>query len=290
MADGPSIRVASGGTTQLVHVIPLGWEFDRAVLPFLARGSEPPVYHAHRFHLLVAGTTLAKDFPIRVEEELRKLAPVNRHSIQRNDPVTSRIVELEQVLEVASQICVREMEAGNRVHINVSAGSKLAALAAGLAGMAHLRGGKGSVYYVVPERYSTTEVEFRTHGLSIGMRTVQELDLIPFLLPEPLKLRLLSFLRHRTTTEVDYREVLAFLREIPGSGFRIRKNKTNEGAGKAENVDTTRMVRILLAPLEREGLVEIVSSGRMKQVRLTAHGRLFAALSALDQPRLRRPL
>jgi hypothetical protein len=277
-------------TTAEVHVIPLGWELDRAVLPFESARGNPPVYHAHLFHLLSEGLEAGRGYPERVKARLERIAPVRSYSIQREDTATGRLIEFEQVLDLASHICARAIEKGDRVHINLSSGSKLFALAAGVVAMAHIRPNTGSVYYVRPEHYSLSKQEFDEHGLAVGMKRVQELNLIPLRLPEEAQLRVLSFLKHQHELRIEYRELLQFLGEIPGAGYEASGRDDARRAKRQNNALVTRMVRTLIAPLEKEGLVRVGKDGVARTVELLPNGRTYASLSAIDLPGLRKPL
>ncbi|MGD1098738.1 MAG: DUF6293 family protein [Thermoplasmata archaeon] len=277
-------------TTREVHIIPLGWELDRAVLPFETVNGKPPIYHAHEFHILSEGKEVGKGFPELALERLKRIAPVIPHSVAREDFSTGKLIEFEQIVDVASQICARAIERGDRVHINLSSGSKLIAFAAGVVAMAHIRPATGSVYYVRPERYSLSQDEFQHHGFGIGLDRIQEVTPLPLRLPPIPQLRVLSYLKHQIQTRTSYRDILGFLGEIPGSGYAVPKSPATTIKRRRENANVTRMVRTLISPLEQEGLVRVVPSGVAKLVELTPSGRIYASLSAIDQPGLRKPI
>lgn len=278
------------GVAQEVHIVPLGLEYDRAVLPFFPRGDQPPFFHAHRIHLLGVQTEPAREFLVKVEAALQPVADIRRHLIPRVDPRSGRLVEFDHVLGLVSRICARELSGGHRVHINLSTGPKLVTLAAGLAGMAYLRPGRGSTYYVMALDHARTEEQIEAHGLQTGMVDLQEVQLAPLLLPHPLKLRVLAFLHHRPGHTAAYRELLEFLTQVPGSGHRVQPAAPMRLRRDRANAATTRMVRTLLTPLARQGLVEVTDQGRERAVRLTPDGRLYALLSAIAQDGLRTPL
>lgn len=283
-------RSEGSSLSQSVHIIPLGVEFDRAILPFLAHAGGAPFFHAHRVHLLSPVTGHSRAFLAKVEQAFRPMAQVERHLVQRTDPKTGRLVEFEQVLRLVSRICLEELGKGNRVHINLSTGTKLIALAAGLAAMAHIRKNNGSTYYVIPADLSRSEEEIVQHGLRKGIIDVQEIELVPLLLPEPLRLRTLVFLDVRSEPAVEYRELLRFLASIPHSGYEFPRRLSPKAMRDRTNTGTTKMVRTLVGPLAADGLLDVRDMGRRRQVRLTSWGRLYAALSGLQPGRLRDPL
>src|SRR5262249_39593378 len=142
-----------------------------------------------------------------------------------------------------ARLCQRGLGVGNRVHINFSLGAKLVAFAAGLAGMAHFRPRQGTIYYVQPPRHTLSAPHFQTHGRTLGLMDVEELDLLPVLLPDPMQLRILGYLQERPGGMADYRDLLDFLTEIPGSGYRTIEGGTPLRVRNWNNAGTTRMVR-----------------------------------------------
>ncbi|MBI2078431.1 MAG: hypothetical protein HYT80_08710 [Euryarchaeota archaeon] len=269
---------------QEVHVAPVSEEVDRVVLPFLPERGNPPQMHAHRLVLVVPPEFRATAAKIR--DRLRSVAVVEEVPL---DLGTDRSAEFRTVLEVIARVLAREIEKGHRVHLNLSSGSKMVCVAAGMAAMAHIRPGQGSIYNVRPAGHSVTKEEFEAHGRTKGLLHVDEVEPVPVLLPEALSLRVLGFLREQPRRSAEYRDLIKFLSQIPGSGYQ-----SASVAGKRlvawNNAVTTRMVRKVLTPLEDEGLVEVKSLGRQKGAQLTSRGMVYAALAAPDAGALRRPL
>jgi hypothetical protein len=272
-------------TSEDVHIIPLAREVDRAVLPFLPRRGRPAVLHAHRIILLVPDGSHARRIATKVEKALSAVATVERQPLaaDREHPTAG----FQGILQQVSWFIKRELALGNRVHVNLSSGSKLVAFAAGLAGMAHLRTGAGTMYYVQPVGYTLSEEEFEEHGHTLGVLDVEELDLMPVLLPEEIHLRVLNHLRHRPEGKAEYREILRYLAQDPQSGYQVENGNGAVSVRNWNNSITTRMVRRIVNPLQSQGLLEIVDLGRQKGVRLTSRGRLFAAIGGFEEPEIR---
>jgi hypothetical protein len=266
-----------------VHILPLAREVDRAVLPFLATEARPAILHAHRIILLVPDAPQARRIAAKVERALQPVAGIERHDLA-SDP-NHPTAGLQGILQQISGLIRREMEAGNRVHINLSSGSKLVAFAAGLAGMAHLREGTGSVYYVQHEGVTLSQEDFEEHGHTRGVLDVEELELMPVLLPDPVQLQSLAYLRHQQGGRAEYRDLLDFLCKIPEAGFQPSQGGTPLQVRNWNNAATTRMVRKVVGPLSEQGLIEVLDAGRQKAVRITPRGQLYAAISGLDKPR-----
>ena len=274
--------------TQDVHIVPLAREYDRAVLPFLAHGGKPAVLHAHRIILLVPDSEEARLIGTKVEKALRNVATVERYILaaDRARPTAG----FQGILQQVAWICRHELDAGNRVHINLSSGSKLVAFAAGLAGMAHLKPGHGSLYYVQPNGFAASLAEFEDHGLAIGLSAVEELELMPMMLPDPVQMRVLNFLQYQPDGWAEYRDLIGFLSEIADSGYTGAALNTPQQVRNWNNAVTTRMVRTILTPLASQGLVEIVVRGRQKAAQLTRRGLLYASITGLERRHLRSPL
>lgn len=269
-----------------VHLVPVAEEIDRAVLPFLPQNGRPAVLHAHKVVLVVPPWQGAALVGSRVERALAEVTSVERHPVGGDsDHPAAGFQDLVQQL---SWLCRRELAEGNRVHINLTSGSKLMAFAAGLVGMAHLRPGLGSVYHVQPTALSMSPEEYMTHGLTRGLGDVEELDLIPVLLPEPLQLRTLGFLRFRPEKAAPYRDVLRFLADVPGSGYSLPDAATP--VRNWNNAVTTRMVRKVVGPLQAQGMVQVLERGREREVQITSQGMLYASIAGLEQPALKAPL
>lgn len=284
-------RVGSAAGARIgreVHVVPISREVDRAVLPFLASAGNPPVLHAHKIVLLVPKVAIARRVAAKVEQALRSVAPVERHELEsdREHPTAG----FQRLLHQISRLLLTELEAGNRVHINLSSGSKLVAFAAGLAGMAHLRPGHGSIYHVQPAGHTITEAEFEEHGHTRGMQDIEELELMPVLLPEPIQLRILGYLKYQPEQAAEYRDLLEFLSGIPGSDYSVASTADSRKVRDWNNAVTTRMVRKILSPLQEQGLLEILERGSKRAAHLTTRGLLYSAIAGTDQLRLRNPL
>lgn len=275
-------------TVRDVHIIPLAREVDRAVLPFVPRPTGAPILHAHKAILLVPATDAARRIAAKVEKALQAVTEVERHEMQADQGRPT--AGIEGTLQQVSWLCRRELKEGHRVHINLSSGTKLVAFAAGLAGMAHLRPGQGSVYYVQPSGLTLSEAEFEEHGQTSGVLDVEELELMPVLLPEPIQMRVLAYLRYHATGRLEYRDLIKFLSEIPGSGYAPAPDGTVLRVRNWNNATTTRMVRTIIAPLQQQGLVDVQDHGRQKAVHITSRGRLYACMSGLDRDAVRDPL
>ena len=263
-------------TTEIVHVVLLGWEYDRAVLPFQRRASAPPIYRPHRVHLIVAGQDDARQYDTRVKRALEQDFDVHTHYVRRM--TGGKSVEFDEVAHKVTELCRRELDAGNSVSVNVSSGSKLGCLAAGTACMSFPSGGV-QPYYVVPEGYSRSEQEIREHGIAKGLKEVVELGLPKLDLPSPDALAVLGLIHDEVVDDwIQYGRLLDLLARRDARFKEILPKGTKGAKQAARNLATTTLTRRIIEPLKALGLIEPERSGREKRVRLTARGRLHVAL------------
>lgn len=141
-----------------VHIVPLGFEFERAVAPFENR-------HVDKVILVVEGgdsnnlddkNTLEQEkFTQKVSDRLKEMKIDVR-------VIKTSTFDLNTLIREYSQLIREEKEAGNYVSINISSSGRLASVAAAFAGMAH----NINVYYVKATGYSKTEQEREESGVS----------------------------------------------------------------------------------------------------------------------------
>ncbi|HJJ49759.1 MAG TPA: DUF6293 family protein [Methanocorpusculum sp.] len=179
-------------TNERVHIIPLGYEFDRAVRPF----DDNP---AERVYLI---TEKGADGYAADDYYVTKVADALRSKGIDVEVVTANTFNLRELLRVLSFLTLKEVKMKNSVWVNMSASGKLGAAAATMAGMAH----GASVYYVPADRYSSEE-ERKEHGISVC--TSPELILLPkvtIALPSYNEIHALTYLyqenRELSTTEI----------------------------------------------------------------------------------------
>ena len=255
-----------------VHVIVLGWEYDRAVLPFQTVGGKPPTFLPHRVHLIVPNPTNARGYDDRVRETLEKITEVVYVPLKMDGH------DFEILMRTMLDICRRETAEGNRVHINMSAGSRLSALVGGLVGMALLDEASGSTYYVRPMDYPVDDDDQDAHGLSMGMRDVQLLPRLRLIMPTPGQLRVLAVARSRPDWTVTLHEVALHLAENENEGeFRVLANDRASRNDKSRALINLR--RRYLLPLEEQGFIRSYKEGRIGKVQMLKKGELYALLA-----------
>jgi hypothetical protein len=298
------------GRALQVHILPIGWEFDRAVLPFRAELKDARRQHANRIHLVVPDPKGGLGFPERVEKALKDLGyDVRLHAIDKSK--NGHSIEFESTLAKVVELCHEEAYKGkNQVRINISSGSKIGAFAAGLGGMAYQQTGLVTLYYVQPESYTERENNpekrqelWDLHGMSVGLRDVLAIPAIPLVQLERYEWQILAFLLNKggraTRTElfehlIPYPEadMLDFADLLPTKVAKAHKlTQTKRAAERTPKTDrpmgTLRTLhnkalgrlRSRLAGLEKRRLVEAQQKGLERLVVLTEPGTTFALLA-----------
>lgn len=165
-----------------VHIIPLGYEFDRAVRPFDER-------HADRIHLITM-------------DEMDKYSSPNEQALTKKQRHFDQLVknyidslgieivlhhadmfDILSMMSLMSQIIKDEKEKHSEIFVNMSACGRFTSFAVTQAAMAH----QVKLYYVRADRYSQNKKETEEHGLSIcNSCNIWNLDNFMFDLPSGL--------------------------------------------------------------------------------------------------------
>ena len=248
---------------QIVHIIPLGWEIDRAVIPL--RTVRPnkvyllcnPESHPYQMH-----------FFKQVVNQLDGQGILYKHVTVDSDS------DIKGLVHHISRIIREEIEAGNRVYVNISASGKIGAVAAALASMAHLSD-NGKAYYVRPENYHTSEDDLFTHGLSMGMKADPlEIPLFRLKLPSAEGRLVLNTLKNRNGS-ASYQDLFCVLARAGVDGYL---EVTKQTSRKIKGNLTVRLTKTILRPLVEAGLITIERRGRRALVKITEAGDYMACL------------
>lgn len=253
---------------EIVHLIPLGFEIDRAAAPF-----ESGACIAHRVYLLtLVGERREPAWnrqQVHYVKAVRKRLEALRIKVEDRDVDT---FEMHELLTVMSRLVRHEVSQGNTVFVNMSAGGRLQALGAGIAAMAH--GAK--LYYVRAEEYPESPEARRVHGLSRCEGSIEYLEGLPFQLPDERKMRaLVELAAHPEGMRTD--QLIRCLLQAGVAGFEAAPATRN---GRINNL--MKLNKGILEPLAAVGyLTHSEKEGRSKRVRITGAGRYVAALSGL---------
>ena len=252
---------------RIVHLIPLGWDFDRAVLPVQAM-------RAHRVYLLCdpKGYALREHYLKRVSRALNDL------NVECLHVKVDSYEDLDGTMRAASKLIQSETRAGNRVLVNVATSGKLAAIAVALAAMAHLPPGAGELYYVKAKRYPTSYRGQRLHGIAAGMvGDPVALPLFPIALPDKICSFVITLLAASPHTELSYSVIMERLRVEGFGGFALAPGISKPTRRERVRI-SVRLNQRVVRRLEALGLVESIAAGRSRSLRLTTAGAHVASL------------
>jgi len=260
---------------EVVHIIPLGHEFDRAVKPFEER-------KADRVHLLsVADVTKYPEEMLERQDHFTK--KVTRQLEEIGIRVVPHSVDLFNILEVMnaiSTIITDEKILGNHVLVNMSACGRLTSIGATLAAMAH----DATVYYMSADDYSLTQDDFLNHGLSICKKNkITRFENFQFVLPDKISTAILIELciQGKGITTKDIRNVL-HMQEVPGfekDADLIPKASKDQNQRLEKTKQLIKMEKRYLEPLERNGYIRRERSGRNNIISITESGKYIAHIS-----------
>lgn len=252
---------------RLVHVIPLGWEYDRVVLPVDSM-------KAHRVYLL----SDPSENPLRAHYLRKVTRRLRAGHIEVKVVGVDTFKDLLGTMKSISRIIKLELAQGNRVFVNVATSGKIAAIAATLAAMAHLPPERGLVYYVAAGDYPSTRKSQLAHGIAKGMDgDPVPIPLFKIRLPDMDCRIVLAELSAAPDHTLAYRAMIEAMRSKGVSGF---ESPPPEGTDRRRfrTIENVRFYQRIVRKLEREALVSIVERGRARSLRLTLAGAQVASM------------
>lgn len=259
----------TGRTEEIVHVIPLEDEIDRAVRPF----EDPDGFKANRVYLLA---TLKKS----EEKPLSRLVYYHGEVVKRFErlgieavTVPTNIFDMLEVIKDVSSIVRREKDRGNIVYVNMSAGGAFVSVGAALSAM--VQGAR--LYYVRCERYSETREEKMKHGNAICTTyDLHFLENFNIIMPNIRALTVLVELYRRGSRRTS--ELLTALHEHGIEGFE----EDHEKLSRREKVSVLmRLNKGITGKLEKVGYIRKERLGRENIYYITESGRYVACISGL---------
>ena len=254
-----------------MHIVPLGYEYDRAVRPF----EGPSGFRVNRVYLMSA--LEEANAPPEVVSKHQKYADMVRKRLEEMDitvvPVPTNLIDILEVLRKVCKIIRVEQAQGNNVYVNMSSAGRLTSVGATLSGMAH--GVK--VYYVVSDEYADNDPRMETHGYTIVETPhITYLENLKISLPGDLQLKVLVEIfrigRMRTVEIIDY------LLSIGASDF-MEDYDTLSRTEKSRIV--MKLNRNILDKLVESELISKSKLGRESEYEITDTGKYMASISGL---------
>ena len=237
-----------------VHVMPFGFEHDRIVEPAKS-------YRADRVLLL---DWIADDIE-RPPYHDDVLTDLDAAGIDY-ELVDCKLFDLYDSISIVAEIVTEEADPGgdsigNDVYVNLSTGSKIAAIGGMIACMVT---GLAHPYYVRAEEYASG-----TEPVGKGMELAVDLPTYPMDRPERQQIAVLAKLEVAGSTskkgliEFGAEQNLPFIRDC---------DRPFDDRGKPSKQSYARLRRHIIDPLEQRGFVEVEQVGTRKRVTVTDAG------------------
>jgi len=184
-----------------IHIVPLGHEIERAVVPFHDRTAD-------LVYLVVNKGSHESDIemdPMQSEQEYYTHMVVNDLKKLHIDAkiVKTDTFKFPPLINTLSKLILMEKKNHSNIYINMSSSGRFASVAASIAGMAH----DVSVYYVHSKKFSKTDEEFKEHGVCIcppESSWVEELSNFRFEVPTETEVCILELLYAKSLTTYEW--------------------------------------------------------------------------------------
>jgi hypothetical protein len=268
------------GLHDIVHIIPLGHEIDRAVAPFTKNKID-------RAYVLAVPADAELD-PEMLEKQQYFLKVVTEKlkvlGIQVEVKPVNLFITLD-VLKAVSSLIRTEKERGSDVSVNMSACGRKTSVAVTLAAMVQEVG----VYYVSANRYAIgpDAKEEHEHGLSIVTDVYTEFfQNFKIMMPKEASILLLVELYNRKISgKVDMAssEILDFFSNQKVFGYEDRHKPVKDSSERAkiQRALLNRTNRGYLKELEDQEYIERKWKGRNFFINITEAGEYIACASGL---------
>lgn len=168
-----------------VHIAPQGFEDERIYRPALKRDADIVILIGHD-----DSDETARRCRERITEALEE------HDITVENEITCDLFDLADALETILAV-IRARNPDDIVRVNISAGSKITAIAGMLACM--FTG--ADPYYVVPDGYDEPDEGAEYETVSHGMADIKSLPAYPVTEPDRQLIRVLSFIEDEQPDE-----------------------------------------------------------------------------------------
>ena len=244
-----------------VHIVPQGFEDERVYRPAIKRDADIVIIISHDNE-----HETARKCRERIHSELDK------QDIAMKTDATCDLFDLNDSVETILDL-VRSRNPEDVIRVNISAGSKITAIA----GMLVCMFTNADPYYVVPEGYNEdSEEEKKT--VSYGMDEMKSLPAYPVTEPDLQLIEVLAFIEEEQPKDghhgVQLKEIGEYLLERDLSAF----HGSDKSPGEAEDIYPTVNEKIV-TPLEDRQLITKTRLGEGAQIRTTKNGEEMLALA-----------
>lgn len=254
---------------KIVHIVPLGYESDRAIKPFeMGNG-----FKANKVFIL--STIEINGTPLEVVQKHRKYAHDVKERLEKLnievELLNINTIDLLEVITKISYLILQEKNKNNIVYVNMSSAGRLTSVGATLAGMVH----DAKVYYVESDDYSDTEEKWNTHGMTIVENVrLKYLENFKIVLPDKLQLKILvEIYKRKTMRNMD---IINHLSSLEIQGFNLEYSNLTRNQKTAVLMKLNRRI---IEALEKAEYIEKRRIGRDNIYQITESGKYVASIS-----------
>jgi hypothetical protein len=258
---------------KIIHIIPLGIEYDRATIPFKGKDG----FKANRAYILTTSQPHKGKAPSEIIKEHREKAEKVKAFLEKQNieviVIETNLIDLLDVMKKISNIIHKEKESSNHIYINVSSAGRLTSIAAALAGMFH----NVKSYYVKADRYSKTKQERKEHGITISeKRDILFLENFELLTPNELEQKVIVEIHEKGKLRTI--DIIQYLSKSKVKGF------TENYFEKRRPQKTALLMKLnrrIMDKLEKTGYIKKTKIGRENEYELTKSCEYIANLCGL---------
>ncbi len=272
----PKITTIGGGV-EIIHVIPIETEIDRAVRAFEVEDG----FKANKAYILSGVVPLG----LETEEEANHYLNETRRRLEAQgikvEVIPTHTISILDIISKVSSIVKEEREKGNIVYVNMSAGGPFVSVGTALASMVQ----DAKLYYVRAAKLSLTEQERWAHGNAIVTEPqVHFIENFNIQLPDDrAQLLLVEFYRRE---EMRTGDILQFLHESGVEGFEDEPGDLR----RSEKIGMLmRLNKGITGKLEDAGYIIKEKRGRENLYRISDSGKYVACVSGLLEAVPRNP-
>lgn len=256
---------------EIAHIIPVGYEFDRIVSPFLGENG----LKTNRVYII--SSIYDVQAPLDVLEKHQKYVNKVKTELESIDIkvilVPTNLINLLEVIQTITNIIAEEKSQGNLVYINMSGAGRLTSVASTLSGMAH----NVTVYYVESDGYADDDPRMEQHGYTIVEEPkITYLKNFQIDIPEEAQLKTLAKImtegRMRTVDIIEY---------LGSEGFEEYADDYYDMKRNEKSAVMMRLQRNILNKLIEKGYIKKTKLGREKEYEVTETGKYVASISGL---------
>jgi hypothetical protein len=245
-----------------VHIAPQGFEDERIYIPAIERDADILILVSHTDTDETAGQCRKRIVDV-----------LDEHGIEVQDTETCNLFDLNESLETLLAL-IRSRNPDDTVRVNISAGSKITAIAGMLACMFT----DADPYYVIPEGYHDNREDEEYQTVSHGMEDIKRLPAYPVTEPDLQLIQVLSFIEEEQPDDSPYGVLLKEIGRYLLEQDLPAVHGSDKSPDEAEDIYPTVNEKIV-NPLHERQLISKTRLDGGTQIRTTQEGNEMLALA-----------